>query len=361
MSRIGPLALAAAIAWMGAVSGAGADDWKPRWDAAVAAAEKEASLSISGPAGGLWRSELLEFQKAYPKIKVSITPAASRDFWPRLIKETEVGQHLWDLRVGGADTQVYELIAKGELADARQMFVLPEITDESMWYGGFDHMFVDDAKKYVPTFGASSNPLAYYNRQFIKPGEITDFRGLADPKWKGKVAMVDPRGGSTAVSMAIVLKKFGADFVRNLLSSQQPVMVNNPRQMIDWFVGGRTPIVIGLPNASFLEVEAGGLKIDRGPISGLDIWSVGVCAIQVMAERPHPNATTVFVNWLLTRDVQQRLMNAVKLNSRRKDVPVVEPEIAVDWSRYQDYVSGQSEDLTDAMAEFKVLARNVIK
>jgi len=36
----------------------------------------------------------MEFQKAYPKIKISVTPAASRDFWPRVIKEREVGQNL---------------------------------------------------------------------------------------------------------------------------------------------------------------------------------------------------------------------------------------------------------------------------
>ena len=57
----------------------------------------------------------MEFQKAYPKIKLNVTPAASRDFWPRVIKEREVGQNLWDLRIGGADTQIYQLAEKGEL------------------------------------------------------------------------------------------------------------------------------------------------------------------------------------------------------------------------------------------------------
>src|SRR5262249_49747253 len=72
-----------------------ADDWKARWDGIVAAAEKEGELNVSGPSGKIWRDELMAFQKAYPKIKLHVTPAASRDFWPRVLKEREIGQHLW--------------------------------------------------------------------------------------------------------------------------------------------------------------------------------------------------------------------------------------------------------------------------
>lgn len=351
----------AALAVLASRTPSRADDWKARWTAIVAAAEKEGELTVSGPAGKIWRDELIEFQKAYPKIRLSVTPAASRDFWPRVIKEREVGQNLWDLRVGGADTQIYQLAEKGELANVREMLVLPEVADESQWYGGFEHMFTDNARKYALTFGAYSSPLANYNPQFVKPGEITSFKDLLDPKWKGKIALVDPRGGSTAVSMAIVYKKYGADFVTQLLTTQQPVIVTNPRQILDWFMSGKYPIAMGITNASVQTFAQGGVKIDMGEISGLDIWSVGVCGIQVLEPRPHPNATIVFINWLLTRDVQNRVMQAVKLNSRRKDVPVYYPDGQIDWSRYQDYISGQSEDLTEAMSEFKKLARTLLK
>jgi len=69
----------------------------------------------------------------------------------------------------------------------------------------------------------------------------------------------------------------------------------------------------------------------------------------------------VFVNWLLSRDTQTRIMTALKLNSRRKDVPIGDPAGAIDWSRYKDYVSGQSEEYYQAMADFKNLARSVLK
>jgi iron(III) transport system substrate-binding protein len=361
MRSLGSLKLAVVIAAFVFASAAQAQDWKPRWDAVVAAAEKEGQLDVSGPSGKLWHDQLMEFHTAYPKIRLNVTPAASRDFWPRLIKEREVGQNLWDLRIGGADTEVYEFIDKGALADVRAMFILPEVADEKAWHGGFEHMFTDDARRYSPSFGAHSSPLAYYNPRFVKPDELKTFRDLLDPRWKGKIALVDPRGGATAVSMAIVYKKFGADFVRDLLTRQEPVIVTNPRQIMDWFVAGKYPIAMGIPNASIQQFVNDGIKVELGQISGLDIWSVGVCGIQVPQPRPHPNATTLFVNWLLTRDVQTRIMTALRLNSRRKDVPLGDPEGAIDWSRYKDYVSGQSQEYYQAMADFKKLARSVLK
>jgi iron(III) transport system substrate-binding protein len=352
--------LALASGLLLATQASAAEDWQTRWKKTVAAAEAEGELNVSGPAGSLWREKLLTFRKAYPKIDIKVTPFAGRDFWPRLMKEREVGQNLWDLRIGGAETQVYQLLKVNGLADVRAMFILPEVADENNWHGGFDHMFSDNAKKYVPSFTAYSSPLAYYNTNLVKPDEIKSFEDLLDPKWKGKIAMVDPRGGSTAVSMAIVYKKFGENFIRTLLTTQSPVIVKNPRQMVGWFVSGQYPIAMGMPNTSLLEFKSKGIKIPSGQVSGLDIWSVGVGSIQVPEPHPHPNATIVFVNWLLTKQTQELVTKAAHMNSRRKDVAPNDLDRALEWDHYKDYVSGQSENFFPAMAEFKKLAREIL-
>lgn len=359
--RAGAALLIGALSLLAATRASVAEDWQARWKKVVAAAEKEGEIDIAAPSGALWREQLMNFKKAYPKIDVKITPFAGRDFWPRLIKEREVGMNLWDIRVGGAETQVYELIRSGGLASIRDMLILPDVADESKWHGGFGHMFLDDAHKYMLSFAAYESPLAFYNEKFVKPGEVRSFQDLLNPRWKGKIALADPRGGSTAVSMAIVYNKFGEGFIRKLLVDQAPVIVKNSRQIMGWFVDGKYPIAMGIPNTSFLEFRKKGIPYRAGKVSGLDIWSVGVGGLQVPNPRPHPNATTVFVNWILSRDVQATLMKAVDLNSRRTDVPVVDPDRALDWSRIDDYVCGQTEALNPAMASFKKLARSLLQ
>src|SRR3974390_876171 len=69
-------------------------DWKADWDATVAAANKEGALVLSVPSGRAWRDALAKFQDAYPAIKTEMTPVASRDFWPRIVKEHAAGQYI---------------------------------------------------------------------------------------------------------------------------------------------------------------------------------------------------------------------------------------------------------------------------
>ena len=68
---------------------------------------------------------------------------------------------------------------------------------------------------------------------------------------------------------------------------------------------------------------------------GIHLWSPGVGAIEYMVKAPHPNASKLFVNWLLSKDTQTMLMQAVKLNSQRVDVPQGDPDEAVDAKMHE--------------------------
>ena len=332
----------------GASAFAADTDWKKQWDATVVSANKEGSLVLSGPSGRVWRDQLMEFEKAYPSIKLSITAVASRDFWPRVIKEREAGQYLWDLRIGGADAISYGLKTKGILAPIRPMLLLPEVTDASKWVGGIDAMFLDNEKTYFLDFAATNTQSDYYNNKKIPGSENLTIKSLIDPKWSGKISMADPRGGSSLNTLSVIDKLFGDDFIVKLMTDQKPVIAREPRQQIEWLASGRYPIAFGIPSAAMVEYAERGADMGGfAKIPGLNLWSPGVGAIQVVSNEPHPNATIVFVNWLLTRDVQTNIMKAVQLNSRRKDVPPGAPDLVLDPNRLSDYVGTQTEDMQE--------------
>jgi iron(III) transport system substrate-binding protein len=336
------LLLVAAL-WHGGAAAQGGD-WKKAWDETIAAAKQEGQLVISAPSGTTWREQLMSFQQAYPGIRLSITASASRDFWPRIVKERDAKLSLWDLRVGGPDNLSYNVKAMGAIAPVRDMLILPDLLDDSTWHGGLDGIFLDKDKRYFLGFALYEENIAYYNSRLITDPGASDLKNLTDPRWAGRISMADPRAGSPLVGSGAMLRTYGEDFLRTLLTRQKPVIVKDPRQQIDWMASGRYPITIGMPTIAFVEYAQRGASIEEfRKMTGPRTWTQGVGGVQVLADPPHPSATKLFVNWLLTREVQARLMPVVKLNSRRKDVPLGDPSVAVDYDKLDEYVGGQTE------------------
>src|SRR5574340_377593 len=75
------------------------------WLKVVEAARKEGKLIINGDPSEIWRKSLVDlFRQEYPEITVEYTGMNGRDFSPRLRRERELGQKLWDLLAGGTST-----------------------------------------------------------------------------------------------------------------------------------------------------------------------------------------------------------------------------------------------------------------
>ncbi len=320
--------------------------WELEWEKTVAAAKQEGTVVISGPTRETWRNVLVTFEEDFPEIKVEYTGGNSRDFWPRIFRERELDQHLWDLRVGGPDPQVYEAKSRGVLDPVRPLLLLPEVVDGDVWFGGLDGAFFDKEKKYVLGFVNFISFLAYVNRDLIPETELTSIKDLTNPRWRGKIVIQDPRGGAGLNSLQVLLMLQGEDAVKQLLGNQDLVVANDTRQQAEWVIRGRYPIAVGLVPDAFLVFQEQGLSFNLRPIkdSGKGA-STGTGGIQFFNQAPHPNAAKVYINWLLTKDVQTRLSAATKQNSRRLDVPAADPEAVPDPARMDQYIPTQKEEL----------------
>src|SRR5712692_7498417 len=269
------------------------------WDEMVAAAKQEGRLVISAPANTIWREQLTAFQKDYPEIQVEYTGGNSRDFWPRVAQERAGGQYLWDVRIGGPDPQVFAAKEDGTLEAARPILVLPDVLDDSKWFGGFDSIFADKEQRFIPGFLSSVGSPAYVNRDLVPESEIRSERDLLDPKWRGKIVIQDPRGGAGLGFLTTFLQVHGGQFVRDLLSQDMVVSGDN-RQLTEWIVRGRYPIAIGLRAYDLLVFQQEGLGKNVRPVRGGEALplSIGSGSIQMISQAPHPNASRVFSNWL---------------------------------------------------------------
>jgi iron(III) transport system substrate-binding protein len=308
------------------------------WNAALAGAKKEGTVVVAGAPGTAYREAMEGFRTKFPYIQLRYEGLNPRDFTSRFATERRAGQFLWDVYITGPTS--FDITAKkaGDLLPVRPALLLPEVRDEHAWFGGFKKAFLDSEKQYVFAFQAEVTPQAYINRDAIPKSDLDTIKGMLNPKWKGKIAIHDPRvDGAGNGRIAAWTGLLGEEFVRALLQ-QDVVLTNDYRQLAEWLVRGRYPIAIGTSGTDLYQFKQEGVGLNVEPLGGkaAEAWrlSTGFGAVRLISKAPNPNAAIIFLNWLLSKEGQTAWVTKAGRPSRRTDVPRVEgqsPEPGIDY------------------------------
>jgi iron(III) transport system substrate-binding protein len=349
------LAIAAAPSW--------AQQWKAEWDRLVAAAKADGAITIAQSGNPGRRQWLMErWRRDFPDIKLDINMIVSGQLVQRATVERQGGKYLWDVSMTGA-TGLYGFVKQGGFDPLRDEFVLPEVNDAAAW-GGWDNAFYDHDKKYVMAVLNDFSPL-YYNAKLVPPADVARLstRVLLEPGYKGKILWQDPRIDGPGASLGVMLYKvLGEPGFRRLVVDQAPVFYRPGNDIVDAFVRGRGTFFLGPSLIDRLKpYRDAGVEFDARPFGNRPehgfVGTDGI-ALAVFNKRPHPNATRVFVNWLLTKEVSYELGQAQGMNSRRNDVrPISPPELTTVPGLA--YINPQGEDASADMAKVQALAREL--
>jgi len=304
-------------------------DWKEEWSRTVAEAEREGGLIVyAGSPFSTYQSLLDEFKKRYPKITASFVAGRGAQIGPRIIFERRAEKYSGDLFVGGKGTAYATLYAGKALDPIQPLLLLPEVLDESKWWQG-KHKYLEPEGRYIFVFvGNTGSSSITYNTKLVQPREISAYRDLLNLKWKGKIAAYDPRarGQDTLLLFFYHHPELGPGFIRKLYGEMGITFSRDPRQPIDWLARGKFAICV--PCADVQDAMDQGLPIAQASNlkEGSAISSNGH-TISVLNRAPHPQATKLFVNWLLSREGQivlQRVKEPPlpsRPNSLRIDIP----------------------------------------
>ncbi|HEY3302541.1 MAG TPA: extracellular solute-binding protein [Candidatus Binatia bacterium] len=339
-------------------------NWQAEWEKIVAAAEKEGQVNIGGPPGDTYRFALMEvFQKKYPKIKIEWDGAEGRAKIPRILRERNAGIFNMDLYLGGSGSPLAALKPIGAFDPLRQELILPDVVDDAKWHEGLNAGFVDNEKKFIYAYDGTTQDLVYVNRDFVPKNELKFFKELLDPKWAGKIVWDDPRREGSGLNTAqVFLLSYGDEFLKKLLSEQKIVYTLDRRQLTEWAVRGRYPIGISLAEDQlkiFLEKGVGKNLQPMEDKTLVKAYSQGFGSVAVFNRRPHPNATKVYLNWLLSKEGQTSwVTNTLSRNSRRLDVTSGDPKNVLKPS--EKYKNTQSEEFIPMRAAIMKLAKELI-
>ena len=336
--------------------------WQEEWEKTLSAAKKEGRLAVSYHGTKARRDVILKFQEVYPDIRVEPS-SETRKYTPRVRAERKVGIYSTDIRIGGPRTN-HRLIPEGVYASLRPLIILPEILDDSKWLGGYLAGFSDRDKKisYSPFANRTGN--VDMNLDFVSYSVIKTVDDLLNPKLKGKITMRDPRHtGSGNTVTSTLLRARGKEFLREFLLKQQPIFSRKNRQVAEWLARGRYPIAVGLGSVPIdsLKKEGVGLSIKRKYLPAMFVTSFGGSTVAFMDRAPHPNAAKVFVNWYLSRQGQITVSRILNTNSRRLDVPVVDPVNHLTIEQFETLFRKDYEENASYAKNALKVAREILK
>lgn len=187
----------------------------------------------------------------------------------------------------------------------------------------------------------TSNSTFWYNTNLVKPGEEPkSYHDLLDPKWKGKIYLNNPLYGESPdghMAAFVRARILTEDYFIKLYKNGTLAGVGGPKEIVEKLARGEFAIggVMGAddPMAVFL---AG------APIKPLDLkegtW-VRAMKLAAVKNPPHPNATKVFINWMLSKEGQLEVTKAVGVGGIRNDIPSVLPFSFKAPALYETYES----------------------
>ena len=342
-------------------------DWKGEWAKVVAAAKKEGRLNFY--VGRYGQAPLLEeFKKEHLEIKLITVNGTGDQLATRILAEARGGKVIADLYSGGPNSS-FNFLFRGKVLDSiKSAFILPEVLDESKWYGE-RHTFADRENQFVFIYVAMPGTRGLsYNSDLVSAKEFNSYWDLTNPKWKGKIVSQRPTetGLSAHLQFYYYSPQLGAEFIRRLFGTMD-VSFGDRRTITDWLAAGKFALCHGCRQTE--KAQSQGLPVDdfdTGEWKEGQPLSTGGGSISLIKGSPHPNAARVFINWFLSRKGQTALQKSNDLygelppNSRRMDIPkdMLPPENRlVEGRKYLDVARPEFSDMTPV---FK-LAKEILK
>lgn len=316
-------------------AGAASSPAESEWTATLEAAQKEGQLTIHHTRGP-FENVFAEFAKRYPGIKITSVSGRGGDLIAKIMAERRADKFIADMYLGSSGTPVDVLYPAKALEPIQSYLIRSEVKDPANWFGK-QHHYADPEGKYIYVFEGVVRSDMAYNTKLVDPKSFGSYWDLLQPKWKGKIAAMDPKlpgFPSGLLQFAYYNGELGAKFLKQLFGAMDITLARDGRQIVDWVSVGKYAIVLG-PSAS--EVQSAmkqGLPLARfEPHS----FKEGIYmratqgSLSILNRLPHPNAARVFVNWLLSREgqghYQKHFLRVDPVFSLREDVPP-DPSVA---------------------------------
>jgi hypothetical protein len=304
------------------------------WARLIEAAQDDGKLVIAGGGGVAPMEPIYEIFEEKFGIKVTLGRGSSREHAERILAEQSAGRFTVDVAHSGANSANTRYIGNGMTQPIVPFIFHPEAAPEQ-WFGG-RWWFTDEANEshFVMTSSLESPAGAnwWWNTNNIAFDTVAGFDDQLDvmaDEYIGRViSLTHFTGGSTGGDLKTLLDpNQGLPYYYRLYSSEfDATFTESFAQIVDGlsFGGFDFAIDIGSAGTELEDIrDAGGPvenytdSFERGELPGLPtvqtLNATGGASgmLLLMRNMPNPNATKLYVNWVLSVEGQQAIHDNV--------------------------------------------------
>lgn len=369
MARSLPLALSFALSTALPPQALAQSDWRAEWQKVLEAAQKEGKVVVGvSPSAEVRQALEKGFGAKFKGIRLELVTGSSSMVASKILNEYRAGVRSIDTFIAGSESPL-AVVAHGAAEPFEPYMILPEIKDPKYWFGG--HFWVDNktTKRFIYPFQAYITEPGWANTELYKPESLQSYDELLDPRLKGKIGFHDPRMQGAGRAMWLYLYGVkGEDYLKKLVD-QNMFLSDDHRQLGDGLAKGRFAVIIGPGYRVISFYVQAGLPVKPLPVPKEGIHATrGIGALTVIKNPPHPNATKVFANWLLSKEGQEIFGKSIGQATRRLDVDTkwlhsIGIQAAKDVMTPEEYHKRESsfEDRVNARGPGEESARRLLK
>ena len=297
--------------------------WEQRWNEIVLAAKKEGAVLIYFAPNPTIQKNLGEAFKQEYGINLEFVAGRGAAISEKIFSERRAGLYLGDVIIQGYTAQ-FIFKPQNVLQPLDPLLVLPEVTDPKNWMDGASPFLDEDHT--IVSFIRSVEHVVMRNTELVKEGELKSYYDLLLPRWQGHIVMGDPTIAGVAQSWFLLMlerilgMEKGADYMRQLVK-QEPVITREDRVGVEGVARGKYSLAVGLHPPTVAEFRRMGAPVEPVRMKEGTPTTSSMGTVSVLTKNAHPNATIVFLNWLLTKEGQTVFSQSLKMPSARIDVP----------------------------------------
>ena len=159
-----------------------------------------------------------------------------------------------------------------------------------------------------------------YNTKLVEPSHLTGWQDLTREEFRGKLAFADPtKSASSYTALVTMLRACGEQTLEQVAHCLDGCQLNSSGEVLTAVADGEALVGITLEETALQRISAGANLALVYPKEGTSCVPDGTA---VVLGAPHPDSAQEFLNFTVSREVQQLLGSRFHRRSVRSDVAV---------------------------------------